>query len=98
MIDWLADLKDVFPEAVELAIKMPLPSLENTRILSFIVENQFWESHPEPVAQLLIYLSECTTLRHYLNSTKEIVDALIGAEISSERKRDLEDIRVQLSD
>ena len=98
MIDWLADLKDVFPEAVELAIKMPLPSLENTRILSFIVENQFWESHPEPVAQLLIYLSECTTLRHYLNSTKEIVDALIGSDISSELLPDLEDIRAQLTD
>ena len=98
MIDWLADLKDVFPEAAELAIKMPLPSLENTRILSFIVENQFWESHPEPVAQLLIYLSECTTLRHYLNSTKEIVDALIGSDISSELLPDLEDIRAQLTD
>ena len=98
MIDWLADLKDVFPEAVELAILMPPPRLESTRIVGFLAENRTWESHPETVAQLLIYLSKCITLTRYLDSAKEIVDALIGSDISSELKLDLEDIRVQLSD
>ena len=98
MLDWLVDLKDVFPETVELAIQMPPPRLENTRIVGFLAENRTWESHPEAVAQLFIYLSKCIELRRYLNSTKEIVDALIGSDISSELKLDLEDIRVQLSD
>ena len=98
MLDWLVDLKDLFPEGVELAIQMPPPSLEDTRILSFLPDNRVWESHPETVAQLLIYLSKCITLTRYLDSAKEIVDALIGSDISSELKLDLEDIRVQLSD
>ena len=98
MIDWLADLKDVFPEAVELAILMPPPRLESTRIVGFLAENRTWESHPEMVAQLLIYLFKCITLRRYLNSAKEIVDALIGSNISSELKLNIEDIRAQLTD
>ena len=98
MLDWLVHLKDLFPEGVELAIQMPPPSLEDTRILPFLADNRVWESHPETVAQLLIYLSKCTTLRSYLISVKEIVDALIDSNISSELKLDLEDIRAQLSD
>ena len=98
MLDWLVDLKDLFPEGVELAIQMPPPSLEDTRILSFLPDNRVWESHPETVAQLLIYLSKCITLTRYLDSAKEIVEALICTDISSELKLDLEDIRVQLTD
>ena len=98
MLDWLVDLKSVFPEAVELATQMPPPILENTRIPAFLVENRMWESHPEEVAQLLIYLSTCIELRRYLNSAMEIVEALIGSDISSELLPDLEDIRAQLTD
>ena len=87
IIDWLADLKDLFPEAVALAIQMPPPSLHNTRILSSLVGNRTWESHPEKVARLFIYLWNCSIPAQYLDLAKEIVDALISSNISSDLKR-----------
>ena len=98
MIDWLADLKDLFPEAVELAIQMLPASLENTRILASLAENHTWERHPEQVTRLVIYLCDRNVPTQYLDLVKDIVDTLISLDLSPELKLDLQDIRAQLPD
>ena len=67
MIDWLADLKDVFPEAVELAIQMPPPRLESTRIVGFLAENRTWESHPEDGGSII----DLSVQMHYTETLSE---------------------------
>ena len=96
MLDWLPELNTEFPEAVSLAIQMPLPSLQHTRILACLVTDKTWEHHPDSVAKLLIYLWKCNIPTHYIDTVPQIIAPLLESDISPERKQKLEDIRIQL--
>ena len=100
MLDWLTDLTAVFPDAVALAVQMPSTTLGRTRILSSLVKNGTWLSHPDAVAKLLIYLWQCGIPAHYWHLVQKIVAPLveskIPAELQPERQQKLEDIRIQL--
>ena len=96
MLDWLPELNTEFPEAVSLAIQMPLPSLQHTRILACLVTDKTWEHHPDSVAKLLIYLWKCNIPTHYIDTVPKIIAPLLESDISPERKQKLEDIRIQL--
>ena len=96
MLDWLPELNTEFPEAVSLAIQMPLPSLQHTRILACLVTDKTWEHHPKAVAKLLIYLWKCNIPTHYIDTVPKIIAPLLESDISPERKQKLEDIRIQL--
>ena len=96
MLDWLPELNTEFPEAVSLAIQMPLPSLQHTRILACLVTDKTWEYHPDSVAKLLIYLWKCNIPTHYIDTVPKIIAPLLESDISPERKQKLEDIRIQL--
>lgn len=99
MLDWLPHLRTVFSEAVDLAVQMPQIPSRNCRIivkLSRINENDLWQQHPESVVKLLIYLWECDLPRSSWYSARELIDNLIALDISSGRKRELEEIKVQL--
>ena len=95
MLDWLPELNTEFPEAVNLAIQMPPPSLDNMRILACLVANKTWENHPDAVAKLLIYLWGCIIPVWYRDTVPKIIAPLLETNISSELKQRLEDIRVQ---
>ena len=96
MLDWLPELDTEFPEAVSLAIQMPLPSLQHTRILACLVTDKTWEHHPDSVAKLLIYLWKCNIPTHYIDTVPKIIAPLLESDISPERKQKLEDIRVRV--
>ena len=100
MLDWLSELNTAFPEAVPLAIQMPCPSWEHTRILARLVTKKTWENHPEhaeAVAQLMIYLWHCDIPYHKRHGTVErIVERLLKSNVSPELKSKLEEIKVQL--
>ena len=96
MLDWLPELNTEFLEAVSLAIQMPLPSLQHTRILACLVTDKTWEHHPDSVAKLLIYLWKCNIPTHYIDTVPKIIAPLLESDISPERKQKLEDIRIQL--
>ena len=59
MIDWLPDLGCLYPQAVDLATKMPSPRLEHSLIVHQLNEGETWERHPQATAKLLIYLADC---------------------------------------
>ena len=96
MLDWLPELNSEFPEAVNLAIQMPPPSLDNMRILACFVTNKTWEDHPEAVAKLLIYLWGCIIPVWHRDTVPKIIAPLLETNISSELKQQLEDIGVQV--
>ena len=96
MLDWLTDLTAVFPDAVALAVQMPSTSLGRTRILSSLVKNSTWLSHPDAVAKLLIYLWQCGIPAHYWHLVQKIVAPLVESNIPAELQQKLEDIRIQL--
>ena len=99
MLDWLPHLTSVFPEAVDLAVQMPQGSLWDSWIIANLNasdENNLWQKHPEPVAKLLIYLWKCDLPEYSWDSVQQLIDKLLPLNISPERKRKLEEIKVQL--
>ena len=96
MLEWLPELNTEFPDAVNLAIQMPSPSLDNMRILACLVTDKTWEHHPDSVAKLLIYLWGCIIPVWHRDTVPKIIAPLLESDISPERKQKLEDIRIQL--
>ena len=96
MLDWLPELNTKFPEAVDLAINMPPPSLKHTRIFACLVTNETWQNHPEAVAKLLFYLWDCNIPNHRQSAVLTIIVSLLELNISSELKQKLEEIKIQL--
>ena len=96
MLDWLPEFNTEFLDAVNLAIQMYSPSLDNMRILACLVTIKTWENHPKAVAKLLIYLWGCTIPAWHRDTVPEIIPPLLESDISPERKQKLEDIKVQL--
>ena len=99
MLNWLPHLTAVFPEAVDLAVQMPQRSLQNCWVIdefSINDENDLWQRHPESAAKLLIYLWECDLPRSSWHSARDLIDQLLSLNISSERRRELQEIRIQL--
>ena len=99
MLNWLPHLTTIFPEAVDLAVRMPQESLQNCRVIdkfSINDENELWQRHPESVAKLLIYLRECGLPRHSWYSAQDLIDNLLSVDISEQLREELEEIKVQL--
>lgn len=99
MLEWLPHLTTIFPEAVDLAIQMPQRSLQNCWVIdgfSINDENDLWRRYPEAAAKLLIYLWECDLPRSSWYSARDLIDQLILLDISSECRRELQEIRIQL--
>ena len=97
MLDWLAELKTQFSEAVDLTIENEQgPSLKNTRIFACLITYKTWENYPEAVAKLLIYLWKWNIPYWKRDSVSQIIKPLLESEISSELKQQLEEIRIQL--
>ena len=99
MLDWLPYLGTVFPEAVDLAVRMPQIPSRNCWIianLSKIDENDLWQRFPKWVAKLLIYLWGCNFSRYDWHSARDLIDQLLRLSISPKSKRELREIKVQL--
>ena len=96
MLNWLPHLTSVFPEAVDLAVQMPQTPLENCGVIYELSDSDLLQSHPQTVAKLLIHLWKCNLPRYCWHSVQTIVDTLLPLNISSELKRELQEIEVQL--
>ena len=98
-LDWLPHLTSVFPEAVDLAVQMPQGSLQDSWIIADLNasdEINLWQRHPESVAKLLTYLWKSDLPEYSWDSVQQLIDKLLPLDISSERRRELQEIRIQL--
>ena len=99
MLNWLPHLTSLFPQAVDLAVRMPKGSLQNCWVIdefSINHENDVWQRHPESVAKLLIYLWECDLPRSSWYSARDLINQLLLLNISQESRQGLYEIRIQL--
>ena len=99
MLDWLPYLGEAFPDAVDLAVRMPPIPSRNCWIiadLSRIDESDLWRKYPKQVAELLIYLWKCNFSRYDWHSARDLIDQLLRLSISPKSKRELREIKVQL--
>jgi hypothetical protein len=56
MVEWAPHLGAMFPEAVELAIKMPIPEFEHSSIIHVIQTNDLASRYPLATVKLLVHL------------------------------------------
>ena len=99
MLNWLPYLGEAFPDAVDLAVRMPpIPSRNCWIIADFsrIDESDLWRKYPKQVAELLIYLWKCNFSRYDWHSARDLIDQLLRLSISPKSKRELREIKVQL--
>ena len=96
MLGWLPHLTGVFPEAVDLAIRMPKTSLQSSHFIYKLDKSNLWQRYPEDVAKLSIYLGKCDLPGHIGSSVRKLIDSILHLDISPELKQELKELKIQL--
>ena len=95
MLEWLPFLGMDFPEAVELAIQMPVaPVLRGTLIYS--LHKRKLSRHGVAMARLLIWLGDGSIPRHMRPCGKELIDEVLAADLSSDLELGLKELAAKL--
>ena len=96
ILGWLPHFKSLFPDAVELAVKLPPQQLDHSSTLYPVKEGTLWETYPESVAALLAFLDRCTLAPYVWHfEGKELIDKLLEAGLTDDSKRSLLEISVR---
>ena len=96
MLAWLPHLKGLFPEAVDLAIRIPPKPLGRNFVIDKINETDLWQNYPETVAKLLVYLGNCDLPTYSWYNAKELIDKLFLSNITQELQTQLKELTVHL--
>ena len=92
MIEWTVSLTAVYPEAVELAVKMPTVPMRRGMLIHQLNESDITARYPESVAKLLIRLGEADNPYHRWHGAKSIIDQLLQTSLEEETKAGLKEI------
>ena len=84
MLEWTALLPAVYPEAVDLAVRMRDVSLQRGMVIHWTGTSEVVQQHPEAVARLLIHLGRADHQPWIWHETAEIVDELLQSNLDSE--------------
>ena len=98
MVNWLPNLKSIYPQAVKLIIRTPGAVLDDGMLIHGIASEKLWETHPESTARLLIHFGSVVDGQagSQWYGVKEMIDSLLGLEISKGTRADLEDLVARL--
>ena len=97
MLNCLLHMDGLFPEAVELAIRIPPAGLSQLYIVHQVNQSDLWENYPEAVAKLLIYLGTCKLPRYEWYEGRELTEKLFESDISEELKVKLKELVARLA-
>ena len=95
MFQWLPTLQAVFPEAVELAVHMPVSHVSQLNLPTLIFDidrKTLWQKYPEDVTRLLIHLGNSGSPGYMWHGGRTLVDNLLGTNLSAARKQGLEEL------
>ena len=96
ILGWLPHFQSLFPDAVELAAKLPPQQLDHNDTMYRIKEGTLWETYPESVAALLAFFDKCTLAPYVWHfEGKELIDKLLEAGLTDDSKRSLLEISVR---
>jgi hypothetical protein len=96
MLEWLPHLAAVFEEAVTLATRMPVASLERSLLLHDIKESELPQRHPEATCRLLLYLGRFEAPPYVWGDLRPIADRIQHTEIQDDLKRRLAELLLKL--
>ena len=96
MLDWLPHLDNLFPEAVELAIKVPKLKSEHGSVPRRLDGEKIYEHHPEATAKLLVYLATQDLPPWIWHDAKELIEYLVNRDLPKGLRQQLKEIRAKL--
>ena len=96
LLGWLPHLDTLFPEAVELAIRMPDGPLERNHVIHEISTSELPSKYPEATAHLLLFVSTMVSPQWMWHGVQEILRELFKSSISDELKTKLQELRAKL--
>ena len=95
MLYWLPHLQDLYPEAVELAVRAPSLSSNFGPATHLRGIKEKAESHPESAARLLIFLAEPDLPRHAWLGGTELIEKLLNQNLPEHLEHRLKEIRAE---
>ena len=84
MLEWTALLPAVYPETVDLAVRMRPVPLQRGMVIRLTRNTEMVQQHPEAVAKLLIYLGKANHQPWTWHEATEIFDELLQSNLDSE--------------
>lgn len=96
MIGWMPKIGALFPEAIELAIKMEPTPLEKSFVIHQLYQGDCWSTYPEATAKLMIWIAETKSASWTWHEGKELIAELLKCDIRADLKNRLKEIPVRL--
>ena len=92
MFGWTTSLTAVYPDAVELAMKMPIKLSRPGWVIRWLTNTEIPDRYPASLAKLLIRLGEGDYLPYMWHGAKPIIDQLLQTALDCETKKGLKEI------
>ena len=95
MLQWVMHLTGVFPEAVELAVKMRPEPIGDTVTLHDIGESDLIDRYPNDLAKFLVHLGKYEAPPWLWLGTREVVDRLLAKGLPADIDQNLRELIVR---
>jgi hypothetical protein len=96
MLNWLPHLKLVFPDAVDIATRMPKIPLQHCMVIHGLKDNEIVKMYPESVAKLLLYLEESSPSAFFWFGSRDIINQIIGSGLPPALETKLKELDAKL--
>ena len=96
MIGWLPKIGALFPEAMELAVRMEPAPFENSFIIHQLYQGDWWSMYPDATAKLVIWIAETNSPSWTWHEGKELITELLKCDLHEDLKDRLKEIPARL--
>ena len=96
MIGWLPKLGGLFPEAINLAVRMQFTPLKNSFIIHQLHRGNWSSMYPEATAKLVIWIAESKSTPSTWHEGRELIAEVLNCNIPDDLKDRLRDIPARL--
>ena len=96
MIGWLPKMSALFPEAIDLALKMQPTPLKNSFIIHQLYRGNWWSMYPEATAKLVIWIADTESPTSTWHEGEELIGELLKSDLAEDIKDRLKEIPVLL--
>ena len=97
MLYWLPHLKLVFPDAVDIATRMPKIPLQHSMVIHGLKDNEIVKMYPESVVKLLLYLEESSPSAFFWFGSRDIIKQLISSGLPPALETKLKELDAKLN-
>ena len=97
MLEWVLHLPGVFPEAVDMAVRMRTTPLSRSSVLYNINEGDLIERYPNELANFLLHLGKSEVQPWFWHRTKDAVDKLLEQNLQPDLDKGIRELIVRHS-